>query len=271
MYAVFIITIIFVFSVGAVVGSFLNVLAYRIPRGLDFVKGFSFCPNCASRLHAKDLVPVFSYLLLGRKCRYCGQPISPRYMLNEILTGVLALVAYCAFLPPASSLASPGAPGLFAAADPAAAVLYFAMLCILLTIAWIDADTMEIPDALNIAAAVCGVVSIWVGPEMPLKTHLIGIAAVSVPLFVISVFVAGAFGLGDVLLMAAAGLFLGWQGVVVAAFIGIVIGGVYGVHLLVSKKKSGKEHFAFGPALCVGIGVAMFAGRPMMDWYLGLM
>jgi len=269
--------LVFVFAVGCVIGSFLNVLIYRLPRELNPAKGFSFCPSCEHRLLARDLVPIFSYLALGRKCRYCGQPISPRYMLNELIGGALALAAWTAFLPPGGWIALRGAgadaAGSFGFASGAggapAAALWFALLCVLLCIAWIDADTMEIPDALNIAVAVCGVLSIWIGPAMPLREHLIGLAVVSVPLFVISLFVAGAFGFGDVLLMAAAGLFLGWKQALVALFIGVVIGGAYGVFLLASKRKGGKEHFAFGPALCVGIGAAMFFGRDLIAWYTG--
>jgi len=244
---------ILIFAVGAVIGSFLNVLIYRIPKGLNPAKGFSFCPTCRHRLFAKDLVPVFSYLLLGRKCRYCRTAISPRYMVNELIGGGLAAASW------------------YLAGSPIQAVLYFALLCVLLTIAWIDADTMEIPDVLNIAVAVLGVLSIWLGPAMPLREHLIGAAVVSVPLFLISLVIGGAFGMGDVLLLAAAGLFLGWKCVLVAAFIGILIGGVYGVYLLASKRKGRQEHFAFGPALCVGIGISLFAGNQIIAWYMGWM
>ncbi|MDR1816392.1 MAG: prepilin peptidase [Clostridiales Family XIII bacterium] len=261
--------IVFAFVVGAAVGSFLNVLIYRIPRGLDFTKGFSFCPSCEHRLYPRDLVPVFSYLLLGRKCRYCKTPISPRYMAVELLGGALGALSWCAFLAPVGFLRDTLAGGGNTSAAVAASALYFAALCILVVTAFIDADTMEIYDGTNIALAVCGVLAIFVGPDMPLRTHLIGIAAVSVPLFVIAFFVQGAFGLGDVLLMAAAGLFLGWQGAVVAVFVGILIGGGQGAFLLLTKKKGGKEHFAFGPALCVGIAIAMFLSQPLIDWYVG--
>jgi leader peptidase (prepilin peptidase)/N-methyltransferase len=80
-----------------------------------------------------------------------------------------------------------------------------------------------------------------------------------------------AFGFGDIKLMAAAGFFLGWQHTLVALFLGILIGGVYGIYLLATRKKGGEEHFAFGPALCAGIGIAMFAADPILNWYLGFM
>ena len=265
---------IFVFAIGAVIGSFLNVLIYRLPRGLGFVKGFSFCPNCEHRLFPADLVPIFSYLFLGRKCRYCGGPIRPRYMIVELICGALAVLSWTAFLPPAGFLAhtlsqdaATGGIGLAAGS----AAMFFAVLVCLIVIAYIDHDTMEIPDSMNIAIAVCGFIAIFIGPDIGLKSHLIGIAVAAAPLFIIAFFIEGAFGFGDVKLMAAAGLFLGWQRCLVALFIGIVAGGAYGAFLLATKRKGGKEHFAFGPALCAGVGISMFAGESLIGLYLGLL
>ncbi|MDR3315903.1 MAG: prepilin peptidase [Coriobacteriales bacterium] len=257
-----------VFAFGITIGSFLNVLIYRIPHKLDFVRGRSFCPNCEHRLGPADLVPIFSYLALGRKCRYCKKPISPRYMIVELIGGLLAVGAWATFLAnPPLLIANPWLVGN--TAPPLAAVLFFLVLCILLTISFIDADTMEIPDGLVIALLVCGVLAIVVGPEVTLLSRGIGLFAVSVPLLVLTLVIPNAFGGGDIKLMAAAGLLLGWQGVLVAFFIGIVLGGVYGVFLLATRKKDGKGLFAFGPALCVGIAGALFFGKLIADWYLG--
>jgi len=265
----YLIIYIFVFALGAVIGSFLNVLIYRLPKGLGFVKGFSFCPACEHRLYPKDLVPIFSYLVIKGKCRYCGSPIAPRYMIVELIAGLAAVFSWTAFMPPASFLADTVSAGLPEAAYPGNAAIYFAVLACLIAIAWIDHDTMEIPDSLSIAIAVCGVIAIFIGPEIGLASRLIGIAAAAVPLFLIAFFIEGAFGFGDVKLMAAAGLFLGWQNTLVALFIGIVIGGIVGVVLLATKKKSRKDHFAFGPSLCIGIGTAMFFGSTIINLYLG--
>jgi len=262
-----IILYVLVFAIGAVIGSFLNVLIYRLPRKLDFVKGFSHCPNCDHRLFPKDLVPIFSYLFLGRKCRYCGEPISSRYMFVELFAGLLAMLSWTAFFPPIAFLAQTLAPGATMAVFAGNTLIYFAVLSCLIAVAYIDHDTMEIPDSLSVAIAVCGVFAIFIGPDIGLKSHLIGIVVAAGPLFVIALFIDGAFGFGDVKLMAAAGLFLGWQNCLVALFIGIVIGGVYGIILLATKKKGRKDHFAFGPSLCVGIAAAMFFGRDIIGWY----
>ena len=148
-------------------------------------------------------------------------------------------------------------------------LLNIAVIICLFAIAWIDKKTMEIPDSLNIAIAVCGFIAIFISPDISLKSQLLGIA-VAAPLLIISIFVEGAFGFGDVKLMAAAGFFLGWQRCLVALVIGIIAGGIYAVFTLVTKKKSSKDHFAFGPALCAGIGVSIFAGKGLFDLYFGI-
>ncbi|MCL2111588.1 MAG: A24 family peptidase [Clostridiales bacterium] len=151
-----------------------------------------------------------------------------------------------------------------------AVILCCVVLACLVAIAWADHKTMEIPDRFNIAIAACGVAAIFAMPGIGLSDRLIGIAVAAVPLLVTAILIDGAFGFGDVKLMAAAGLFLGWQHCLVALFVGIVIGGAYGAFLLITRKKGRADHFAFGPALCVGIGVAMFAGDDVTGWYIGV-
>ena len=147
-------------------------------------------------------------------------------------------------------------------------LLHIALIACLIAVAWIDYRTMMIPDALCIAIAVCGVLAIFLVPDVDLRSRLIGIAVAAGPLFLVSIFVEGAFGFGDVKLMAAAGLYLGWQNCLVALFIGIIIGGVCAAILLAAKKKTAKDHFPFGPALCLGIGLAAFAGNEITALYL---
>ena len=148
------------------------------------------------------------------------------------------------------------------------AALYFAVLCILVVVTMIDADTMEIPDGLVIALFVCAVLAVFAGPALGFVSRAIGMFCISLPLLLIALIKPGAFGGGDVKLMAAAGFLLGWQATLVAAFIGITLGGGYGIYLLASHKKGAKEHFAFGPFLCIGIAAAMFAAEHIIRWYL---
>ena len=220
------------FLLGAALFSFMNVVAWRLPRGMDPLKGRSVCPQCGHTLGAPDLVPVFSWLFLRGRCRHCGAHIPARYLLVELLGGVLAL-AVCG---------------------------------ILLSVSLIDAETQTIPDRLNLALAVCGAVSVLLSPADWLP-HIIGALCVSVPMFLLCLVIDGAFGGGDIKLMAAAGLFLGWQNTLLAMFFGIVFGGIYGIYLLAAKKAGKKDHFAFGPFLCAGIVIAILFGGPVLEWY----
>ena len=155
-------------------------------------------------------------------------------------------------------------PGLRLAAY--AALLALAVCGILLSVSLIDAETQTIPDRLNLALAVCGAVSVLLSPADWLP-HIIGALCVSVPMFLLCLVIDGAFGGGDIKLMAAAGLFLGWQNTLLAMFFGIVFGGMYGIYLLAAKKAGKKDHFAFGPFLCAGIVIAMLFGGPVLEWY----
>ncbi|MDR2492689.1 MAG: prepilin peptidase [Coriobacteriales bacterium] len=265
-----------VFCLGAAVGSFLNVLVYRLPLRLGFVVGTSQCPSCGHRLAAHDLIPVISYILLRGRCRYCGRPISLRYPFVELLGGLSAVVSYCAFLPPAGFLLGPDASAAIFAFAPGFTVLNvsgaltcFLVLCILIAVTFIDLDTQEIPDALNVCLLVCGLASFALLPGVAMSSHLLGLVCVSVPMGVLAFALPGSFGFGDVKLVAAGGLLLGWEFVVLAAFIGVVIGGLQGVFLLVFGKRGRKEHFAFGPALCIGIAAALLAGGPILSTYWG--
>lgn len=247
------------FLLGAALFSFMNVVAWRLPRGMDPLKGRSVCPQCGHTLGAPDLVPVFSWLFLRGRCRHCGAHIPARYLLVELLGGVLALGCTWRY---GAAYALPG--GLFGMRW--AALLALAVCGILLSISLIDAETQTIPDRLNLALAVCGAVSVLLSPADWLP-HIIGALCVSVPMFLLCLVIDGAFGGGDIKLMAAAGLFLGWQNTLLAMFFGIVFGGIYGIYLLAAKKAGKKDHFAFGPFLCAGIVIAMLFGEPVLEWY----
>ena len=220
------------FLLGAALFSFMNVVAWRLPRGMDPLQGRSHCPQCGHTLGAPDLVPVFSWLLLRGRCRHCGARIPVRYFLVEVLGGVLALGCTRRF-GTALSLTQ----GLFG-------------------MSW----------AALTALAVCGVVGTLLSPAGWLP-HLIGAFCVSVPMLLLCLVIDGAFGGGDIKLMAAAGLFLGWQNTLLAMFLGILGGGLYGIWLLAAKRADKKDHFAFGPFLCVGIVIAMLFGEPILQWY----
>lgn len=242
---------ILIFFFGAAIFSFLNVVIYRVPKKLSFVKGRSMCPSCEKSLQGLDMVPVLNWLYLGGKCRYCKAKISLRYPLVELLGGVLALLCMMYF-------------------TPWQALVAFAFLCVLTVVALVDLDTMEIPNGFVLWAAAIAVGSIFVFPELTLLSRIIGIFSVSVPLLLITLLVPGGFGGGDIKLMAACGLFLGWKLTLVSLGFGLLTGGAYAVWLLATRKKGRKEHFAFGPFLCLGMTAALFWGEAVLRWYLGL-
>lgn len=249
----YITAVILVFIFGTIIGSFLNVLIYRVPRGEDFVKGRSHCTSCGTTLKPLDLVPLFSWLFLGGKCRYCKTKISPRYIIVECLTGICYSLAFLKL----------GWSWQFLIA----AVLF----SILIILSVIDIDVTEIPYSCSVAVAVLGLICFVMSFVCPgffgafWYEHLIGAAIVALPFGILTYL--GAMGGGDTQLVAAAGLMLGWA-IVPSMFIAFVTGAVYGVFLKIFKKNS---RVIFGPFLSFGIAVGTLWGNDLLGWYLGLL
>jgi len=237
---------------GMCIFSFLNVVIYRVPRNISYAKGFSMCPTCGHRLYPKDLVPVFSWLFLRGKCRYCGTKISPRYMVVEFLGAACAVGDLWVY-------------GL-----SLAAVTVFLFLAILTVIAFVDADTMEIPNRFLITVIAAALLSLVTGPQVPVLERVIGFFCISAPLFLITLIIPDAFGGGDIKLMAPAGFMLGWKLTLIAFFISLITGGGWGIYLMAGKKESGKAHMPFGPFLALGMAVSVLFGNNLLRWYLGL-
>lgn len=233
-----------VFLIGVIVFSFLSVVIERLPEkeGEKISAGRSRCPHCGHRWKLKESIPVFSWLYYRRKCVYCLEPISARYTMIELLGGILAVVLVIYY-----------GIGL-------EALTLFLVYGILTAIAFIDIDTQYIPPVLNIILAVLGILSIWSLPGPTLLERGIGIFCISLPLLCIVLIKPEGFGGGDIKMMAAAGILLGWKANLVAFFIGLILGGAYGAFLLITKKKGKGEHFAFGPFLSIGIAISAFGG-----------
>ena len=187
------------------------------------------------------------------------EKVSPRCLFIQILGGVFGVLMVWQF---------------DVSLEAVTVFLFFALLTI---ITFIDADTMEIPFVLNVCILVLGVISIFTrggfsltGGDLSLVSRLIGMICVSLPLFLIVLVIPDGFGGGDIKLMFAAGFFLGWKATVIAFFIGLIIGGCQGVILLARRKKGKDDHFAFGPALSVGLMIATFVGSQMMNSYINM-
>ncbi|MBQ7677450.1 MAG: prepilin peptidase [Lachnospiraceae bacterium] len=242
---------VFAFVFGTVLFSFLNVVIYRLPRKENFITGRSKCPACGHVLSFLDMLPILSWVVLGRKCRYCGAKISARYAIVEALGGLAAVSSVAMF-------------GL-----SVYAALVFAMCAVLTCVGFIDHDTMEIPDGLSLTAAILGTVAVFFTKGVAWYEHLIGLAVISVPMLILALLIPGGFGGGDIKLMAGCGLFLGWKNALFSFFVAAVIGGVYAVILILRKKRGRKDHIPFGPFLCMGVAAAIFAGDLVLDFYIG--
>lgn len=239
-----------IFLYGIVIGSFLNVCIYRIPQKEDIVRESSHCMSCGHRLKWYDLVPLFSYLTLKGKCRYCGSKLSKQYPIVEALNGILYVVI---FYVTDFSLDS---------------ILYCLMTSALIVLSVIDFRTYEIPFGINVFLFVLGVIR-CIFSKGDRGTLMIGFFAVSLFLLLLSLLTRGAaIGGGDIKLMAAAGLLLGWKLIILAFVIGCIAGSV--VHVIRMKVYGAGRMLALGPYLSVGIFIAALWGNAMIDWYLGL-
>lgn len=154
-----------------------------------------------------------------------------------------------------------------------ASLSLFLISAVLTVIAIIDMDTQTIPPVLNLILGGLGLLSILTFPGPSVMERIIGFFSISVPMFLIVLLIPGGFGGGDIKMMSASGIFLGWKGNIAAFFIGLLIGGAYGAWLMVSKKKGRKEHFAFGPCLSIGIFVSAFGGigTYIVEQYLSML
>lgn len=212
--------IVMAFILGSVIGSFLNVVILRTPLKQSIVTNRSHCMSCGTQLKNIDLIPIFSYIFLGGKCRFCKARISPRYWIVELTTAIMYTISVCCI-------------GI-------SIELIYALILfpVLIVASGIDIDTMEIPYLCSITTAIIGIFSIFTDTA-PWYEHLIGAAIVGIPFAVLALF--GAMGGGDVQIMAAAGLILGWRAVPAAA-IGIILGAIGGsITLLSVPKKLKKE------------------------------
>ncbi len=240
----------FLTLLGLCVGSFLNVLIFRIPKQEEFVKTPSHCMSCGHTLSWRENVPLLSWLIQGGKCRHCGARISAQYPVVEALNAALWLFAALRF-----------------AGDWLSVGLCCVLSSVLIVLAVIDWRTFEIPDGLNLTIALLGLVRLLTDlPHWPL--YLIGACSVGGLFFLIWLVTQGrGLGFGDVKLMAAAGLLLGWKRILLALVVGCVAGSV--IHLLRMRRGAGKK-LAFGPYLAGGIWFSAMFGDALIAAYLGL-
>lgn len=245
---------------GLCVGSFLNVVIYRVPNGMNLAKPDSHCTTCDYTLKWYDNIPVLSYLMLGGKCRKCGEKISPRYMIVEILNAVLWLLSVL----------------IFWEQSPVYAVICAIALSTLVCIFFIDLEHLLIFNRFVIIIFVAGIVSLFFDGYIEWYDHLIGAVAFGggfalIYYGAILILKREGLGFGDVKLALAAGFLLGWQKMLLAMLIASVSASVILVILRRVRNDEEGHEYPFGPFLSVGIGVAMLVGEPIINWYLSLL
>ncbi|MDE7253286.1 MAG: prepilin peptidase [Acetatifactor sp.] len=242
---------IIVFLYGIVIGSFLNVLIYRVPKKENIAMTRSHCMSCGYQLRWYDLIPLFSFMALGGKCRKCKANISVQYPLIEGLNGVLYLAVVLKY---GWSVES---------------VLYCLLFSALLTLSVIDFRTYEIPIGFNLFILALGLIRLVTDLSNWLE-YAIGLIAVSLFLYVIYRVSGGvAIGGGDVRLMAATGLLLGWRLNILAFVFGCILGSV--IHVLRMRLTKADRVLAMGPYLALGTAIAVMWGNEFLSWYLRVM
>lgn len=242
--------LIFVFIYGAIFGSFFNVVILRLPKKESLIHHSSHCPNCMEPIKAYDLIPIFSYIFLGGKCRNCKQPISMRYPIIELVTALSFTLVFYRF---GSSYYS---------------IIGVLLTSILIIVAMIDIDTMEIYDRFHALLLILAIFFLFITP-LSFLDHLIGFFIISIPFYIIA-YLTGGMGGGDIKLIAIAGLLLGYKATLVAFFIASLLGGSMAIYLLLTKQKDRKSLIAFGPYLCIGVYFAYLYGNDILTWYITL-
>jgi prepilin signal peptidase PulO-like enzyme (type II secretory pathway) len=234
---------------GLVIGSFLNVLIYRIPLGKSIIKPSSFCPECSHKIRFYDNIPLFSYLILKGRCRDCKTKVSPRYPIVEVLTAFLFAFSYY-FKGLNFNL-----------------LLAVILISSLIVVSFTDIDHGVIPNIVVLPLTVIGLAMNII--LFPHRWWVILAFAFGGFLFmlIISLVYPKGMGMGDVKLSLMAGSFL-IEKIIPGLFIGFLAGSVYGIIMIIIKKKKFKQTIPFGPFISFGCVIALFFGERIINWYL---
>ncbi len=237
---------------GAVVASFLNVCIDRVPRNMSLISPASHCPSCQHRLAVKDLIPIFSYLYLRGRCRYCGAAIGQRLLWMEIGTATFFVLLYL----------------FYGLTLELALAIFYGSLFIVLTV--IDFEQYIIPNRIVYPAAVVSLLVAILRPDGTASESLIGGSAGLGIFLVVAIISRGGMGWGDVKMAALVGLITGFPLVFIAIFLSIIGGGLLALLLLLTGVKKRKEAIPFGPFLSLAAMVTLLWGSNILNWYLGL-
>jgi len=247
--------LIFSFIFGAVVGSFLNVCVYRIPRGISIAFPPSSCPGCGASIPFYLNVPILGYLMARGRCASCSAPISVMYPAIEGLTGLFAAALFLRF------------------GVSVELFVYFVFISALLVISFIDLEHQIIPDVISLPGIPLGFAASFFLASPGVAASALGILLGGGVLLAIAAgyhLVTGSEGMGggDIKLLAMIGAFTGWRGVIVTLLLGSFIGALIGMAVIVAKGKGSRYRIPFGPFLAGGAAVHLFCGDFLLDWYV---
>lgn len=238
--------------VGAVVGSFLNVVIARLPRGESVVRPSSRCPICGAAIRWHDNIPVVSFLALGGRCRDCGVSIPWRYPVVEAVTAALFAVA------------------AWTSRSTADVIIACIFLATLVAVTVIDLEHQIIPDRITLPGVALGFLSSFLGTRVSWLDSLLGILAAGGILFAVIVLSGGGMGGGDMKLGAMMGAFLGYKLALLALFVAVVLGGAVALALLATGIRKRKDPIPFGPFLAAASAFTVLCGEPLVTWYLNV-
>lgn len=243
-----------VFLLGCCLGSFYNVVIYRLPRHESLVSPGSKCPGCGDPIAAYDNIPIISYLVLGGRCRKCRSSISVRYPLIEAAAGLMAVLLFRRY-------------GLHPQFG-----IEFVFLSLLLVIAIIDLDTFLIPDVLSLPGIVIGFAFSFFTPRLSWTDSLLGIFLGGGLLYLIAAGYAllrhkEGMGGGDIKLLGMIGAFVGWPGVLFTVLFSSIFGMIIAAPLLLRKGKGLGSAIPYGPFLSFAAACYIFWGQLVYDWY----
>ncbi len=241
-----------VFVLGTVLGSFMNVVIYRLPRGQSLVRPGSRCPHCQTPIAPWDNIPLLSFAVLRSRCRVCRAAIGWRYPLVEAAAGLLLAGLWVRFAPAGAWV-------------PLVAGTIFSLM--LLAVFVIDLDHQIVPNAITYPGLAAGL--LLAIPQERLVASLLAAVGAGAFFLLVAVISRGGMGGGDIKLAAMMGAFLGWPAIAVALLLAFTIGAAAGVLLMATRKRSRKDPIPFGPSLAVGGMIALFAAEAVLRWYLG--
>ncbi|SHH25859.1 prepilin peptidase [Clostridium grantii] len=243
----------FVFIYGLVFGSFFNVCIYRIPRQESIAYPPSHCTSCGKKLKAVDLFPVLSWVFLKGKCRYCGDKISIKYPLFEILTGIIFVLVYKEF---GYSIET---------------IKFLVFASYLIIVGFIDLNTTDVYFSTTLFGLITGIIFVLINVFLgnPFLTYIYG-AAFGAGIITLIILTTHGMGWGDVEILGICGLFLGFKLSIVTFFFSALLAGIIGMILILSKIKSRKDYIAFGPYIALAAFLLALYWDKFFQWYLAL-